>query len=228
MIAEGLLILLQSLTRCTEWPDVEIRVSRAVAILVTFETDFSMLMRKSNEILTAMHLLLLKGPAAMVEELKTSRQESSGLAPATCSFLASDGEEAEPPSIADVEDAVRDLVSAAVSHICSIVRSHWEKEAALAMESAKEGSSTDRPADLGPGAASALDDSPFPPAPALKLHRSQSGGGKQKDARAAGSGALQLTCAVLSRQAHPHFLLCRLAVRFAEKFGRHSPSNQHT
>ena len=167
-------------------------MSRAVAILVTFETDFSVLMRKSNEILTAMHLLLLKGPAAMMEELRASKQEaaSSALSPASCSFFVTgaDGE----PSSADVENAVRNLVSTAVAHICSVVRSHWEKESAAqeTESAAKEGSHpSGRPVDLGPGAGnSTLDDCPFPPSPALTLHRSQSGGGKQKDARASGSG----------------------------------------
>lgn len=80
-----------------------------------------MLMRKSNEILTAMNLLLLKGGVVLAESNAKS------------SLISLDDDDCLPldrqDSAVHIDHSLfRELVAMAVGNICSVIQSHWEKE----------------------------------------------------------------------------------------------------
>jgi hypothetical protein len=143
----GLLVLLQALARCAEWPEVEIKVSRAVTVLTTCETDYYLMLRKSDEIITAMNLLLLKGGGAPVAPLEGELHEDS--ATDSSAHSATDHSSHQPrerergsrargrdhiyPNPSD-ESIFQELVAMAVGNICSVIQNHWEEESLALVE----------------------------------------------------------------------------------------------
>lgn len=59
-VAGGLQTLVSTLHRCLSWPDVELQISISIAILVSFETDWQILMKESHAILSSLQVLLLR------------------------------------------------------------------------------------------------------------------------------------------------------------------------
>ena len=59
-VAGGLQTLISTLHRCTAWPDVELQISLAIAILVAYETDWQILMKEATSILSSLQILLLR------------------------------------------------------------------------------------------------------------------------------------------------------------------------
>ena len=59
-VAGGLQTLVSTLLRCPEWPEVELQISMAIAILVANETDWHILMKESHAILSSLQILLLR------------------------------------------------------------------------------------------------------------------------------------------------------------------------
>jgi len=59
-VAGGLQTLVSTLHRCVNWPDVELQISLAIAILVSYETDWHILMKESHAVLSSMQVLLLR------------------------------------------------------------------------------------------------------------------------------------------------------------------------
>lgn len=97
MTAGALQILLSVLSRCTEWPEVEMQISKVVSVLVTYEDDCTLLQRSALLILSSLYTLQLKtqtrarsrsealAAAAINNSLNAppsfSRERSTGLPP---------------------------------------------------------------------------------------------------------------------------------------------------
>lgn len=191
----GLLVLLQALGRCSEWPEVEIKVSRAVTVLMTCETDYYMLMRKANEILTAMNLLLLKGGVVLGVAGTENPGGTSNTPVADIDGCSSDSVHAIDlsshhggPKVHVDESLFQELVAMAVCNICALILAHWEKESVVGMDvfsgySATDVSSKSESSDKAQRkrkdsskSKPKTPDNLFLPPNALQIHRSQSGG----------------------------------------------------
>lgn len=62
--AGALPTLLSALSRCTDWPDVELQIAKAIALLVALENDSQILLRSTYDILSALFMLQLKSAAS--------------------------------------------------------------------------------------------------------------------------------------------------------------------
>ena len=58
--AEALTTLLKALSKSADWPEVELHLSKAICILITHEDDATLILKNSNEILSALYMLQVK------------------------------------------------------------------------------------------------------------------------------------------------------------------------
>lgn len=80
-VLQGLLV---ALTKCTEWPDVELQISKAISVLVTYEDNWALLQKSAYDILTALYMLQLKSSArakAQVQQAQSTLASSRGGSP---------------------------------------------------------------------------------------------------------------------------------------------------
>ena len=66
-------ILLQALTKYSEWPDIEVLISKVISVLVTYEDDWQLLTKSAFDILSSLYTLQLK------TSNKVNRLSSSGI-----------------------------------------------------------------------------------------------------------------------------------------------------
>ena len=100
-------------------------MSRAITVLTICETDYYILIRKSEEIVTALNLLLFRSDSTKPEAIDNTK------------IVPHEGT-AVDSSLEKSEDVLRDedsdvsvfeeLVAMAVENICAVIQSHWEKE----------------------------------------------------------------------------------------------------
>ena len=127
----GLQLLLSALTSYHDWEDVEMQISKVIAVLVMNEDDWQMLQRLAFEILSALYTLTIKLSARM-----------RGSSPSTSDFLASlhssprqaeppPAEEGEgpkvPPESFDTEQLsdARSIVAGAVAQVTRVLCGEW-------------------------------------------------------------------------------------------------------
>lgn len=129
MTAAGALqALLSTLSRASDWPDVELQISKVISVLVTHEDDWALLQRSAMVILTSLYTLELKtqtrarsistaGDSAVANaaaQAATAAQASTATNAATASATV-------PPNSADI----RCLVAAAVAKLSLVLASDW-------------------------------------------------------------------------------------------------------
>lgn len=174
-------------------------------MLTTCETDYHLIMRKSNEIVTAMNLLLLKGGGTPLAGVASSTSNEDSLVDTS---IHGNGTPVGAGLSTHTDDSIfQELVAMAVGNMCGVIRTHWEKESLIDVEvntatssprSESSDSSYRRFGAFSKSKSSNGDMVPFQQPSSLSLHRSHSASKPMDGRTASSSGSQNLTRCVES------------------------------
>ena len=125
MMATGALqLLLSTLSRAGEWPEVEIQISKVISVLVTYEDDWSLLQRSAIEILSSLYTLQLKDQY----RLKANAPQDSPAPTSSSGDTIESNPATNQDSLNQQNQDIRALIAAAIVKLSLVLSSEWEKQ----------------------------------------------------------------------------------------------------
>jgi hypothetical protein len=121
--AKALQILLSALTRSSDWPDIEVQISKVISVLVAYEDDWQLLNRGAFDILSSLWQLQLKTSARVRSSSAEIEVSSSPKEINSTSNLIKLDEIKEKESVKDV----RELVAAALAKLTLVLCAEWSQ-----------------------------------------------------------------------------------------------------
>lgn len=131
--AGALETLLTALPRCAEWPDVEIQISKAVSVLVTYEDNWQLLQKSALDILAALHSFHVKSQSRAWSTITSVEQCGIPLPSRHSTEGGQEGSSTKDSThllVRDVNESMRDvrgLIAAAIAKLTLVFCAEWGK-----------------------------------------------------------------------------------------------------